>query len=273
MRTVISHSAPRPVVAVNGVVIAGADIAREVQNHAGGSPRQAWDEATRALIVRELLRQRARTVGVVAEPRVQEGLRETEEEALIRALIEAEVRTPTADEPTCRRYYRANPTRFRSPDLFEPLHILFKAPRDDAAAYARAVERAQSVLAELRAAPERFESIARAVSECPSARDGGRLGQVASSETTPEFEATLRTLEPGQLCLEPVRTPYGIHVIRLDRKVAGDVLPFAQVRDRIAAYLEENAWRRAVAQYVALLAGAARITGFAMPAAASPLVQ
>jgi peptidyl-prolyl cis-trans isomerase C len=70
-----------------------------------------------------------------------------------------------------------------------------------------------------------------------------------------------------------VLTRYGVHVVKLERKLAGNVLPFEQVRDRIAAYLEENAWRRAMAQYVALLAGQARITGFDMPAATSPLVQ
>jgi peptidyl-prolyl cis-trans isomerase C len=49
-------------------------------------------------------------------------------------------------------------------------------------------------------------------------------------------------------------------------------LPFAPVRERIATYLEDSAWRHAVAQYVAVLAGAADIAGFDMPGA-SPLVQ
>ena len=61
------------------------------------------------------------------EPRSENGLRETEEEALIRMLLETEVMTPTAEEADCRRYYQSNLSRFRSPDLYEPLHILFKA--------------------------------------------------------------------------------------------------------------------------------------------------
>jgi peptidyl-prolyl cis-trans isomerase C len=138
MRTVISHqSGPPPVVSVNDVVIAGAAIAREVQNHAGRSPKEAWEEATRALVVRELLTQRAQALGLTAEPRLEDGLRETEEEALIRVLLATEVRTPKANDDTCRRYYQANPRRFHSPDLFEPLHILFRANRRDEAAYAR----------------------------------------------------------------------------------------------------------------------------------------
>ncbi|MDA8247765.1 MAG: peptidylprolyl isomerase [Rhodospirillales bacterium] len=274
MRTVtLRPSAARPVVAVNDAVIASAAIAREVQNHAGASPAEAWQAATRALVVRELLLQRARALGLVAAPRAGGGLRETEEEALIRELLDREVQTPRADEATCRRYYDAHPARFRSPDLFEPLHILFRAPQDDATAYARAVARAEAVLADLRAAPARFEDLARALSDCPSASEGGRLGQVASGDTTPAFEAALHALEPGQTCRTPVCTRYGVHVVRLDRRTDGRRLAFEDVRDRIAAWLKERSWRRAVAQYVALLAGAARITGFDMPGAASPLVQ
>ncbi len=273
MRTVAIRGVAAQAVAVNGAVIANADIAREVQNHAGATPREAWEDATRALVIRELLLQRARSLNVVAGPLSEHGVRETDEEALIRTLLAAEVRTPKADEASCRRYYQANLKRFRTRDLFEPQHILFKASRDDAAAFALAVSRAETVLAEAKAAPDRFEQLASALSDCPSASEGGRLGQVARGDTTPEFEAAMLSLEAGQIYPEPLRTRYGVHVLRLERKISGEVLPFEQVHDRIAAYLEESAWRRAVAQYVAMLAGRARITGFDMPAATSPLVQ
>jgi len=265
-------SAPR-IVAVNETVIAGADIAREVQNHAGVSPVVAWEAATRALVVRELLSQRASALALVPKPRSENGLRETDEEALIRMLLEAEVKTPSATEMDCRRYYRSNLARFRSPDLYEPLHILFRAARDNQAAYAQAVAQAEIVLAEVREFPDRFETIAKSLSACPSSTDGGRLGQVARGDTTPEFEAALLPLQAGQICPEIVRTRYGVHVVRLDRRVEGAVLPFEQVRERIAAYLEASSSRRAAAQYVALLAGQARISGCDIAGASSPLVQ
>jgi peptidyl-prolyl cis-trans isomerase C len=262
MRIQTSRSSAPKIIAVNETVIASADIAREVQNHEGGSPVTAWEAATRALVVRELLSQRAHALDLVPEPRAENGLRETDEEALIRMLLEAEVRTPTAEEADCRRYYQSNLERFRSADLYEPLHILFKAHEDDAAAYGLAVERAEAVLREVKAAPDRFEGLARALSDCPSATEGGRLGQVAAGDTTPEFEKAIRSLVPGQICPDVVRTRYGVHVVRLDRKVEGSVLPFENVRERIASYLEANASRRAAAQYVALLAGQARISLF-----------
>ncbi|MDB5595090.1 MAG: peptidylprolyl isomerase [Hyphomicrobiales bacterium] len=273
MQIEIKRSSAPKIIAVNETVIANADIAREVQNQEGTSPLLAWEAATRALVVRQLLAQRAEALGLVAAPRSENGLRETDEEALIRMLLEAEVRTPTAKEPDCRRYYQSNLARFRSPDLYEPLHILFKADRADEAAYAQALVCAENVLAELLEAPDRFESIARALSSCPSSTDGGRLGQVAAGDTTPEFERALLTLKSGQICSEVVRTRYGVHVLRLDRKVEGAVLPFEQVHERIASYIEANSSRRAAAQYIALLAGQARISGFDIQGASSPLVQ
>ncbi|HUB12328.1 MAG TPA: peptidylprolyl isomerase [Acetobacteraceae bacterium] len=273
MRTAIHHAATSHIVAVNDAVIANADIAREVQNHTGASPQAAWHEATRALVIRQLLLQRAQALDLVATPRSEAGSRETEEEALIRTLLDTEVRIPTASEAECRRYHQANPGKFRSPELFEPQHILFKAPRDDTAAFARAMQRASQMLAVVQAAPEEFATLARRFSDCPSAAEGGRLGQIARGDSTPEFEAALLSLAPGETCAEPVQTRYGVHVVRLERKVEGAPLPFELVGERIAAYLEENAWRRAVTQYVSLLAGEARITGFDLPGAASPLVQ
>jgi peptidyl-prolyl cis-trans isomerase C len=258
---------------INDVTIPHATIAREAQNHAVETPKAAWELATRALVIRELLLQRARALELVAEPRVQDRARETDEEALIRLVLEREVCTPTADEAICRRYYDRHPDRFRSSDLFEPAHILFKARRDDVVAYAKAVAQAEAVLAQLKERPDSFDSLARSLSDCPSATEGGRLGQVVRGDTTPEFETFLVAMQPGQICPTPVRTRYGVHVLRLDRKIEGEALPFVAVQERIAAYLEERTWRRAVAQYIALLAGRARVVGFDLAAATSPLVQ
>jgi peptidyl-prolyl cis-trans isomerase C len=260
-------------VMVNDVAIPHATIAREVQNHQAESPALAWEQATRALVIRELLLQRANALDLVADPLTEDGARETDEESLIRLLLEREVITPKADDAACRRYYDSNPARFRSPDLFEPAHILFKARREDTDAYANAETQAAAILAELQQHPGRFDSLARSLSDCSSAAEGGRLGQIVLGETTPEFETFLVTVEPGQICPTPVRTRYGVHVLRLDRRSAGETLPFDAARAQIATYLEERTWRRAVAQYIALVAGQARIAGFDLPAATSPLVQ
>ena len=100
---------------VNGVAIPRDVIAREVQHHPARTPAESLKAAARALVVRELLLQEARRLEIEAEPLSDsDGRRETTEEAAIRALVDREVRTPTADAATCRRYYEQNRQQFRS---------------------------------------------------------------------------------------------------------------------------------------------------------------
>lgn len=260
---------PKPAaISVNGVAIPRDAIARETQNHAAAKPLLAWQAAARALVIRELLLQDARRLAIEAVPMHDDtGRRETEEEALIRALIDREVVTPEPDEETCRRFYSQNRTRFRSQAIFEVAHILFAADKRKPEAFAAATQAAESVLAELRFAPHRFAELARAHSACPSAAQGGNLGQITAGQTTPEFEEALRTLAPGELAAMPVASRYGLHIIRLDRKIDGRELPFAAVAPEIADYLRLSVRRRASAQFVARLVSRAEIRGIAVEGA------
>lgn len=255
-------TAARLRVSVNGRVISHDTISRETQNHAAQSPAAAWQSAARALVVRELLLQEADRLEIVAAPECDDkGRRETTEEAKIRALIEREVVTPEPDEEICRRFYDRNRRKFRSPDIYEAAHILFAASHADQELFERKRAAAEAVLAVLAREPESFAQMARAHSACPSAKQGGNLGQIMPGQTTPEFEKALRGLEPGAMTPLPVETRYGFHIIRLHRRIDGAEPPFAMVEQRIAKYLREAASDRAQALYVQMLADQARIDG------------
>jgi len=262
-----------PPVTVNGVTISRKAIAAEVQNFPARNPGEGWRAATRALVIRELLLQEARRLDVCVEQKTDEdGRRETEEDALVRGLIEREVRVPEADEETLRRFYENNLRRFVTPSLYEADHILIGARRDDDEAFAVARERASSLRATLATAPERFAALARDCSDCPSASIGGSLGQIGPGDTTSEFEAALIELAPGDISA-PVETRYGVHLIRLTRRIDGRQLLFESVRERIATYLVEHVQRQATAQYLSLLVGQADISGIVIDGSSSPLVQ
>jgi parvulin-like peptidyl-prolyl isomerase len=149
-------------------------------------------------------------------------------------------------------------------------HIGLRRPRYRACEFltppeARAI--ANAVLTELKQTPYRFGELAKLHSACPSAAQGGHLGQISAGQTTPEFEQALLALTPGAMTREPVETRYGLHVIRLDRKIEGQELPFELVAERIADYLRESVVRRASAQYVARLVSRADITGITLAGA------
>lgn len=188
-------------------------------------------------------------------------------------LLEREVTTPRADTEACRRYYEANRQKFRSETLHEVRHILIAAAPHDVERRALARREAQALIATLADHPERFAELAFSHSACPSKDQGGSLGQVGKGSTVPEFEKALATLVPGAITSEPVETPYGFHVIVLDRRIEGAQLPFEIVEKRIAAWLEAASWNRAVAQYVGILAGKAEIESIDIGAAEGMLVR
>jgi peptidyl-prolyl cis-trans isomerase C len=70
-----------------------------------------------------------------------------------------------------------------------------------------------------------------------------------------------------------VTTRYGFHVVEVLRRIPGRPIPFAHAQARIAEHLTRRAEERALAQYVQVLAGRARVEGVAFDVAASPLVQ
>ena len=259
---------------INGVPISEDAIAAEAQNHPASNPDEAWSSAAEALAIKTLLLAEADRLDIpAAELSDDTGRMLAPDDARIEALLEQEVQTPEADEETCRRFYERNIERFTSPDLAEASHILFAARPEDEDAYAKAIQSAEDCIGELQDHPERFADMAEVRSACPSAKQGGNLGQLGPGQTVDEFDTFLFNLEEGQLCPVPVKTRYGVHVLKVGRKIARQTLPFDAVRTKIADYLEEASWRRAVAQYVAILAGQAEIEGVALAAVDNPLVQ
>jgi peptidyl-prolyl cis-trans isomerase C len=255
-------------ISVNGVVISRAAISREAQNHPAAKPIEAWQSAARALVVRELLLQEARRLNLAPEPMSDEdGRRETDEEALVRGLIECEVVTPRADEAICRRYYEQNRRRFTSPTLYEVSHILLPHDAHDVETLSAAILRA------LRDDPSTFGAMAMLNSACPSKQTGGNLGQIGPGQTAPEFEKALPGLAVGVVAPEPIRTRFGLHIVKVERRIEGRELPFEMVQERVAGWLDEKVRRTAIQQYISILAGKAEITGIDIAASPSPLVQ
>jgi len=67
-----------------------------------------------------------------------------------------------------------------------------------------------------------FAEIARLNSEDGTAARGGALGWVYPGDTVPEFERAMNALAPGELG-QPVRTPFGFHLIEVQERRAADV--------------------------------------------------
>lgn len=258
-------------ITVNGTEIPRRDVELEAQNHPAASAEDALQAAAESLVIRHLLTARALELGIVAPEKPGSEL--SEEEAVIDALIEQEIDLPKADEETCKRYYEANPEQFVSPTEYEPFHILYSADADNEELYAKAVASAEAAIAILQEDPSAFSRMAQEESTCPSGKMDGSLGRVQQGQTVPEFETFMMSLDEDQLCPVPVKTQYGVHVIRLDKIFPGREIPYETVNHKIAEYLHEASWRQAASQYIKLLVGQAKISGLSIAGSESPLVQ
>lgn len=241
-------SAP-PVISINDVAI---------DPSAWSSPRLA--------AVHELLRQRAVAIGLLGVDAAPDTV-----DPAIEELIDREVKVPAPTEEECRRFYDGHLDLFRSGDLVFVRHILFQVTPGSQIAIIR--EQAQETLQQVIASPDEFQACAVSLSNCPSGLQGGNLGQLGRGDTVPEFEEAI--FGDGWIGILPrlVKTRFGFHIVSIDRRVEGHVLPFDAARAQIAERLAERVQAVALRQYVRVLAGAAKIQGIELEAAASPLVQ
>jgi peptidyl-prolyl cis-trans isomerase C len=239
-------------------------VAAETQNHEApsGKPGIAWRKAANAVAIRTLLLQEAVARGMVS-PRqeVGPGRFETEEEALIRGLLEAEVDVSAPDGDAIHAEWERDPTRFRAHPLWEVSHILFACDPRNTDVKNKTKERAIAATKMALDDRKNFAALAARESECGSKSSGGALGQLGPGDTVPEFEAMLRHLAAGQITPEPVLTRHGWHIIRMDAVAPGAVLPFDAVRDKIADAMEKAAWANEARLFVDKLIANAEITG------------
>lgn len=252
-----------PDVTVNGESIPQAAIAAEAQNHTApkDKPGIAWRKAAQALAIRTLLLQEARARGLKADPEeLAPGRVETEDEALIRALLDQALTIAPVTDADVRAEWARDPSRYRSAPLWDVSHILCACDPRDLDERAMAEARAQEILSRLAGDATGFTAAARE-SDCASKAAGGHLGQLGPGDTVREFEAALRTLTEGSMTPAPVLTRHGWHIIRLNANAPGQVLPYETVRPKIAQALEKAAWARASRNFVETLAQGAKITG------------
>lgn len=249
-----------PAIVIDGVEIPEALIAEEAQHHPAPSAKAAREAAGRALAARALLLARARELGLTPEPEHDEaGREETAEEALVRMVLNEEVEIESATTEACLHFYESHHDRFRAPDLYDAAHILF-APKADETVH-QAHERAETTLQRLMHEPQAFADIARDVSDCPTGKSGGYLGQMQTGDLDRAVETALAALEPGELSPAPVRSRYGWHILRLDRRMKGELLPFPHVEESIRMHLDSRSWMQAAARYARQLADEARGKG------------
>lgn len=148
------------------------------------------------------------------------------------------------------------------------LHVLKLVERQDSAAFRVTQTRARHILLRVNEADQAeavlrrmtdlraqidggrrsFEAVAREVSEDGSAESGGDLGWTDPGTFVPEFEQAMDRLAAGTVSA-PVRTRFGVHLIRVDER--RDVTPEPKaVREQARNQLRERKYEQAYLDWV-----------------------
>jgi peptidyl-prolyl cis-trans isomerase SurA len=80
---------------------------------------------------------------------------------------------------------------------------------------------AQQLYTQLQAKSAPFQAVARQFSRLPSAAQGGDEGWVVSGNITPEVEAQLKVMNPGDIS-PPITTKDGVYIVMLRQKATGN---------------------------------------------------
>lgn len=169
----------------------------------------------------------------------------------LRDKIDAAVSAVT--EETAKAYYDERLEReFTMPEGRMVSHILIRvAPDATEAAREEAKKKAEDVRKALLEGSD-FASLARAVSECPSAQRGGDLGLIPKGRDNGPFDEAAFAQPVGEIG-EVVESPAGYHVIKVTEEVKRTELTYDEVKDQILNALKMQAQRAVGMEYVSQL--------------------
>ncbi len=142
-------------------------------------------------------------------------------------------------------YYTANQARFVQSEQVNARHVLVKlAPNASEAESAAARRKIEQILERAKAGAD-FAELAKAQSEGPTAPQGGDLGFVPRGAMVKPFEDAAFALKPGEIS-DVVRTQYGLHIIKLEARREGSLVPEEQVAPAIRQQLFATKFQDAV---------------------------
>ncbi len=229
---------------VGGAVITQADFDREFQTLPEYAQKMFEDEGGKGrfldeIVKKEILYQEAIKKGIDKGPEFQKKLEDFKKLTLISELFEKEIisKAKVSDQEV-KDYYDKHKEDFTTTSQIKASHILVKTE-----------DEAKKILARL-GKGEKFENIAKTSSiDKASAKNGGDLGYFSKGQMVPEFESAASSLKSGEIS-NPVKTPFGYHIIKVTDRKAGPVVDFDRVKDMISQKLSAERQKEVFDKYM-----------------------
>lgn len=150
----------------------------------------------------------------------------------------------TISEDEVQEYYDENTDEFKKPETVEARHILLKVSEDADETVVASVRQKADDIYQKAIGGEDFVELAKTFSEGPTRDTGGFLGTFQRGTMVKPFEEKAFSMEAGEIS-EPVRTPFGWHVIKVEKKNLETVLSPGEAENRIRGQLTDRKARLA----------------------------
>ncbi len=168
-----------------------------------------------------------------------DGLREQIKRGLlINAFVENEVLAKIEiSDAQLKAFYDEHPEAFSKPESMRASHILIGVDAGAGAEEKETAKRKADELLEKVQSGADFAELAKSESSCPSATQGGDLGEFGRGQMVAPFETAAFGLDAGAVS-GVVETQFGYHIIKATDKSAAEVVPFEEVKGRIEQQLK-----------------------------------
>ncbi len=164
-------------------------------------------------------------LGVEKDPKFIETMNEVRKDVTRQFAVEAIMKDVAVSDEEIAEFYEKHKENFKVPETVRASHILV-ADEDEM----------KKVRADLDAGMS-FEDAARKHSSCPSKEQGGDLGFFSKEQMVPEFGDAAFAMKVGDVSTEPVKTQFGLHLIKLVDKKEASVRPLDEVRAQLTESL------------------------------------
>lgn len=150
-------------------------------------------------------------------------------------------------------FYEMHHERFEQPERRVARHILITINPDFAEnTEVEARKKIQQISEKLGDRTNRFAKFARMFSECPTAMEGGKLGEVTRGQLYPELDSMLFAMNENEIS-SVVETELGFHIVYCEQIKPARRLPYNKVKSRIRDILTERGRRNCQKAWLAEL--------------------
>lgn len=185
------------------------------------------------LVMEELFVQEAEKTGLSKDKDFTAALERAKRQLLAQRFVQKSIQ-PKITDGAVKTFFEKNKARY-SQDEVHALHVLLKTEAEAKEVYNKAK------------AGEDFEVLAKKYSKDPSAAQNmGDLGFFTRSRMVPQFADAAFAMKPGEIS-QPVKSPFGYHVIKVTEKRDGKPVKFDEVKDQVKNDLQTQTFNDMVA--------------------------